>query len=825
MNSFKPQRQRGRILSDQGWKKLQDALWKRYREDYTKKQLSELTGLDSDTVTKILRREEGVDKRSIKRLFSPFGLQLHESNDLTYPPQGARSHSAEVLQRQEQAQEETPSKNTDFVGREDAIAESTPEKELDELVEKVRSHFNKKIQNWCQKLDVISLSYTPLRKDFDEIYIDNVKLINESLSFNSTQLNQEPQLWEEVVLSYPKLMVLGKPGAGKTTLLKHIAIHCDELDFQPKLVPVFVSLQKFAEIARDTGKFRLLDYIQEKYCSQEVSEEEFKTLFSSRRFVFLLDGLDEIPEEQSRKVLMENSNFFNNSEGNRFIVTCRKEFQGYKNRGFGGFNFFEIADFKQEQIEDFIQKWFTMIPDIYPNEPSIDTTNLINQLSENQHVRELAGTPLLLHLICLVFHAEGDLPSKSSDLYSKGIHLLLIGWNRFNERNQWDISDRDLPLVRKTLRQIAARTFEQGYSSFKEEQIQDILANGPRTLSDIRGQYGLLVERGWQASTYTFSHQTFQEYLTAEAFVNSARACLEKLMNHITNPHWREVFLLAAEMLQPACELIRLMKKKIDQLPEIAEDRYLQYFLIEVRKKSRSASISHLYYRTEKGKRKVNSARFSASYRAFLIASVLDLNLTAERAFWDVESLSFGYTLDQSNGVSTPFDEIYSYRNWNFANNLSSAFTHIRESAYSPISALEVTHILGVDINDYLLQLLNPLKRQIDEQRHNGGSGKTIGNWWNSNGKAWTEELKKVMRKYRDICQDGKDWKFKKQQVEALRQYYDANHLLLECLERAFHNYDVTTFNQEKWEQIEKQWNQVYEEIEETLLLPIAEIE
>jgi hypothetical protein len=33
-----------------------------------------------------------------------------------------RSHPAEVPQRQEQAQEETPSKNTDFVGREEAIA-------------------------------------------------------------------------------------------------------------------------------------------------------------------------------------------------------------------------------------------------------------------------------------------------------------------------------------------------------------------------------------------------------------------------------------------------------------------------------------------------------------------------------------------------------------------------------------------------------------------------------------------------------------------------------------------------------------------------------
>ncbi|HEY9795890.1 MAG TPA: NB-ARC domain-containing protein, partial [Leptolyngbyaceae cyanobacterium] len=34
-----------------------------------------------------------------------------------------RSHPAEVPQRQEQAQEETPSKNTDFVGREEAIAD------------------------------------------------------------------------------------------------------------------------------------------------------------------------------------------------------------------------------------------------------------------------------------------------------------------------------------------------------------------------------------------------------------------------------------------------------------------------------------------------------------------------------------------------------------------------------------------------------------------------------------------------------------------------------------------------------------------------------
>lgn len=125
MNSVKPQRNRGRILSDQGWKKLEDASWKTFKkvvDDFTNEQLKDLTGLDEDTITKILRRERGADQRSINRLFNPFGLQLQEG-DLTYPTQGSRSHSATVSQPQEQAQEETPSNNPKFVGREKAIAD------------------------------------------------------------------------------------------------------------------------------------------------------------------------------------------------------------------------------------------------------------------------------------------------------------------------------------------------------------------------------------------------------------------------------------------------------------------------------------------------------------------------------------------------------------------------------------------------------------------------------------------------------------------------------------------------------------------------------
>jgi predicted NACHT family NTPase len=61
------------------------------------------------------------------------------------------------------------------------------------------------------------------------------------------------------------------------------------------------------------------------------------------------------------------------------------------------------------------------------------------------------------------------------------------------------------------------------------------------------------------------------------------------------------------------------------------------------------------------------------------------------------------------------------------------------------------------------------------------------------------------MIEYRNI---GHDWQFSDEQKERLQQYYDANKLLVDCL-----NSDCYVSRE------------VRLEIEETLLLPIAEIE
>ncbi len=182
---------------------------------------------------------------------------------------------------------------------------------------------------------------------------------------------------------------------------------------------------------------------------------------------------------------------------------------------------------------------------------------------------------------------------------------------------QWDESkgvERDevyhgflLPQKLRLLSQLAAVTFEQGQYFFEqrtiEQYIGDYLRNLPGAtlepeelrlqseamLNAIEAQHGLLIERA--RGIFSFSYLAFQEYLTARKIVAShnlqaLEQTLGGLVSHITDPHWREVFLLTASMLRSADSLVQLMKQKIDTL--VGQDPYLQEFLMTVSQKSQT---------------------------------------------------------------------------------------------------------------------------------------------------------------------------------------------------------------------------------------------
>ena len=317
---------------------------------------------------------------------------------------------------------------------------------------------------------------------------------------------------------------------------------------------------------------------------------------------------------------------------------------------------------------------------------------------------------------------------------------------------------------------------------------------------------------------YSFSHLTFQEYFTARKIVNNSEPqALKKLVSHITQKRWREFFLLAVGMLQKADELLLLMKQQVDGL--VAEDEQLQQFLVWVRNKF--ISVNEPYKRS--------------AIRAFYMGREVErVSNPSPHLEVDISLIhSLGYAIDHTFRPPLRLFLFY-FTSSSFSDNTTSSSDNERDSDLTADILLDLGRLYALDLNiSYVyaaasarnlisilvftmnlnlepeLKLsLQQLKKQLYDSTYTykmQAWWKMEREWWKAKGQDWTQQLREVMIKYRNI---GHDWQFSEQQKSLLRKYYDANKLLVYCLNSAS-NVSPT----------------VRQEIEETLLLPIANIQ
>jgi predicted NACHT family NTPase len=658
--------------------------------------------------------------------------------------------------------------------------------DLDDLVKIVRSQTHQSIQKRCGTMRVLDMEqpitldsiYTSVnilekisrnqRRSIDEL-LDGCDLENfDRLSLGRVQQKRISGL--EAVERHDKLLILGKPGAGKTTFLKWLTLQCNAGRLHQSQVPIFVPLKEFAE---SPGKPSLSEFMARQLtgCGIENAQTAVEQILQAGRSLVLLDGLDEVQAEDNDRVLNTIFQTSRQFDANQFVMTCRLAAKEYT---FEQFTEVEVADFDNEQIADFAHKWFQT------KDPT-KAKEFPEELDAHQGLRELATNPLLLTLLCLIFGERAGFPANRSELYEEGVDVLLKKWD--GKRNiKRDVVYKELSLHRKEdlLSQVAFTAFERSDYFFKqkfvEEIIRDYIYNLPNANTDpealqldsegilksIEAQHGLLVERA--RGIYSFSHLTFQEYFTARHFKEKLNGDFGNLVSHITEKRWREVFLLTAGMLKNADELLQAMKHQIDQL--LVGDNKLQQFLDWIEHKSNS----------------VNASYKPSAVRAFYFALVHDL----------ANDLANDLDLDLSNDLA-------------LAHDLVLTRVLARVLAYDPAHDLVLARVLDLDLDldlardPQLKRSLQALKAQLPEDSKK--KWENFNQWWKTEGKEWTEHLRSTMIQHRDI---GHDWHFSDDQTQLLRQYYDANKVLVNCL-----NSDCYVSRA------------VRQEIEDTLLLPV----
>ncbi|MDJ0581071.1 NACHT domain-containing protein [Crocosphaera sp.] len=361
------------------------------------------------------------------------------------------------------------------------------------------------------------------------------------------------------------LMVIGEPGAGKSTFLRKMgleALKSRKGSYKHSCIPVFIELKKFTEEDINIKKMIIDEF---DICKFPEAEESVEKLLDKGKLLILLDGLDEVPTKNLDRVINKIQDFVDKHDKNRFIISCRT---AAYNNWFRRFTDVLMAEFNDQQIEQFINNWFKTELDRETNTAE-NCWNLL-QKDEYKGAKELAQTPLLLTFLCLTYDKTQSFPNNRSVLYRKALNILLEEWaseKRIKRDPIYEGLHTELEEI--LLADIAYNNFQEDKLFFYEqdiiEQIKKFLSgnlNAPQhlnckaVLNAIEVQQGILVERA--TDIYSFSHLTLQEYLTAQYILD--HNLISKLVsNHITETRWKEVFILVAGLMRGGADQLLLL--------------------------------------------------------------------------------------------------------------------------------------------------------------------------------------------------------------------------------------------------------------------------
>lgn len=374
-----------------------------------------------------------------------------------------------------------------------------------------------------------------------------------------------------------RAVLLGNPGGGKSTFtlkLCHVLATCySERPFAGREVtPILVVLRDYGA-EKKKHNCSILQFIETTANSDyqiPPPSKAFEYLLLNGRVLVIFDGLDELLDTSYRQEISSDVESFCNLYPSVPVLVTSREV-GYEQAPLDPekFEIFRLAPFDENQVQEYVTKWFNANTDLTPEQQKQKVTAF---LEESKPVPDLRSNPLLLALMCNIYRGEGYIPKNKPDVYGKCAEMLFERWDKGRGIQvplpikeiesyikptmmylaHWIYSDEALQsgvtewkLVAKAADYLCPKRFED----------RDEAEQAAREFIEFcRGRAWVFTDTGTTKEgdrLYQFTHRTFLEYFTASYLkrtYSTPDRLAEVLLPKIAKQEWDVVAQLAFQL-------------------------------------------------------------------------------------------------------------------------------------------------------------------------------------------------------------------------------------------------------------------------------------
>ncbi|MEQ8462559.1 protein kinase domain-containing protein [Coleofasciculus sp. E1-EBD-02] len=345
-----------------------------------------------------------------------------------------------------------------------------------------------------------------------------------------------------------RLIITGSPGFGKSTLLQMIGVRfareeASKQNFQKWRIPVFIKLadyaykyaeQEDADSYVNSQPYNLHNYISEVLTKNFFfprSPQEIEENLREGKYLLLLDALDEIGNDQTRKRVWDSIDSVTNYSNGNSLITCRSAIaKQYQLQRYSYTN--ELLELEENQIIEYVRARKPLLGEE-------KTNKLEEQIKSNSKTKTILSNPLLLYMTVGYLKNALELPSN--------LNVKLFADHLIKERPKRRGSNLIPENQRyKYCQYIAQHLHERKIKTELKEVIIDVIKKLSRQLDlnekEANSYLNFLVEDigliEISDERCEFIHFTFQEFFVASYYGDQESNKLELINAAIANPSW-----------------------------------------------------------------------------------------------------------------------------------------------------------------------------------------------------------------------------------------------------------------------------------------------